>query len=212
MSRAREEGLELSLDSFLNVMKIVIGVLILIVLVTVLGGGEMGVPSGAAALGAPKPTATRVIFECKDGKIYALDEEGIARRVEGTVRKELTGQLTPDAVSLFLFNRDVGDERHRVHVEMRPGGLAWAYVLRADAPGGESKEALGAPGSSFARALDRMGEDSFAYFVVHDDSFETFKAARALAVSKGIAVGWDPLEGDEPVRFSVGGSLGTRIH
>ncbi len=211
MSRRREEGFELSLDSFLNVMKIVIGVLILIVLVTVLGGGEVTVPSGAAALAKPKPSATRVLFECKDGAIFRVDEEGNAKRVKAAIEAELGPRgVTADGISLFLVERDIGDERHRVHAQQLPQGLAWAYVLRPGATG-ESKEALQRDGSAYRRALDAIGPDSFAYFVVHDDSFETFRVARQLAIARGVSVGWHPVEGDEPVRLSAKGSLGTRV-
>lgn len=211
MSRARQEDVEMSLDAFLNVMKIVIGVLILIVLVTVFGGGEVGVPSGVRALAAPKPSATRVLFECKDGAIFPLDEDGNAKRIQEVVATELAAQaVTHDAITQLLFTKDVGDERHRVHAEIAPQGLAWVYVLRSGAKG-ESTAELSRDGSAYRQALDTMGSNSFAYFVVHDDSFETFRAARELAIARGIAVGWHPLEGDEPVRFSATGSLGTRV-
>lgn len=48
---------------------------------------------------------------------------------------------------------------------------------------------LGQEGSSFVRALDALGSQSFVYFVVHDDSFATFRVARDLAASRGVAVG-----------------------
>jgi hypothetical protein len=211
MSRARQEDLEMSLDAFLNVMKIVIGVLILVVLVSVFGGGEVGVPSGVRALAAPKPSATRVLFECRDGAIYRLDEEANAKRVQEVVRAELSDQpITPQAIADVLASKDVGDRRHRVQAEVVPQGLAWVYTLRADAVG-ESTDELAGEDSSYRKALDSMGSQSFAYFVVHDDSFETFRAARELAIARGLSVGWHPLEGHEPVRFSANGSLGTRV-
>jgi hypothetical protein len=182
-----------------------------VVLVSVFGGGEVGVPSGVRAAVTPKAAATRVLFECKDGAVFRLDEEGNGQRITDFVAAELAGQPpTPEALIALLAFKDVGDARHRVYAEAAPQGLSWVYELRPGARG-ESTDELGQEGSSFVRALDALGSQSFVYFVVHDDSFDTFRVARDLATARGLAVGWHPLEGDEPVRFSTQGGLGTRV-
>ena len=63
----------------------------------------------------------------------------------------------------------------------------------------------------FRQRLADLGHDGFAYFVVHDDSFEVFRKARDLARERGVAVGWHPVEGRAPLRLAVNGSLGKRI-
>jgi hypothetical protein len=82
--------------------------------------------------------------------------------------------------------------------------------LRADASG-DSKEDLARGDSTFQRKLEGIGKDSFVYFVVHEDSFDMFRRARDVAAAKGIAVGWHPVEGSEPLRLSTSGSLGKRV-
>ncbi len=47
------------------------------------------------------------------------------------------------------------------------------------------------------------------YFVVHDDSFEVFRKARDIARSRGVSVGWHPVEGQGPVRSAPSGAWGS---
>ena len=79
---------------------------------------------------------------------------------------------------------------------MLPNGLAWVYALRSGARGQRATD------------LERGG---FAYFVVHDDSFEVFGKARDILRARGVSVGWHPVEGRSPLRLSAIGSLGKRV-
>jgi hypothetical protein len=65
--------------------------------------------------------------------------------------------------------------------------------------------------SVFRKQLAGLDRGGFAYFVVHDDSFDVFGKARDIARARGVSVGWHPVEGQAPVRLSAIGSLGKRI-
>ncbi len=209
--RRRAEGEILSLDSFLNIVTIAVGGLILVALVTVLGVGDVSVTSGSTALAAPRPSAKRVIFQASGDRLYFLDEEGNGKRVVEAVEKHGgEGARTAESITTLLRDTDVGDETHRVLAEATPQGLAWAYDLRDDARG-ESTAELGREGSAFEAKLASMGQESFAYFVVHEDGFEVFRRAREMAAARGVAVGWHPVLEGAPVRLSRAGTLGRRV-
>lgn len=208
--RRREDESALSLDSFLDIVTNVVGVLILVAVVTVLSAGDIGVPSGATALAAPRPTASRVLFECTKGQIFFVDEEGNGERIRLLAQETSKGATISRANLLDLLReKDVGNTTHRVIAEDVAGAVAWTYQLREGAKGESAKE-LERRGSAFQRKLAESGT-GFVYFVVHDDSFEVFRRARDVARARGAAVGWHPVEGATPVRLSAIGSLGRRV-
>ncbi len=209
--RKRDDTPFLSLDAFLDIATNVVGILILVAVVTVLGAGNISVSSGASALNPPKPRSNRVLFELKGDEIYVVDEKGNGERVQDAVRRALGEDATSaDRVASLLVETDVGDRTYRVQAEAQPGGVAWVYTLRADARG-ESMTDLAKEDSRFRRTLESLDSGSFVYFVVHEDSFDMFKKARDLAIEKGVAIGWHPVEGGAPLKLSSGGSLGKRV-
>jgi len=207
--RAVSDEVLFSLDSFLDIVTNVVGVLVLVAMVTVVSAGNITVPSGATAMAAPKPTAERLLFECARGEVFFVDEEGNGRRVVDDVKKGDGPTPSRDAVAALLEDHDVGDATHRVHADALEHGLAWVYALRPDVHGDRPSD-LERADSGFARQLARLPRGGFAYFVVHDDSFEVFAKARDAARARGVSVGWHPVEGRSGVRLSAIGSLGKR--
>jgi hypothetical protein len=209
MSRKRSGVVALSLDSFLDIVTNVVGVLILAAVVTVLSANDVTIATGATSLReAPRSTSSRILVQCKNERAYFVDEE----RTSEKLREALVSEPALDASTIppLLTAVDVGDRNYRVRAENSPPGVTWVYQLREDADGDTIKELEGGR-SRLARVLDKLAKESFVYFVVHDDSFEVFRAARDLAQRRGVATGWHPVEGDEPLRLSSAGSLGKRI-
>ena len=163
-------------------------------------------------MSAPPAAAQRVIFHCVDGRLFVVDERGNSERVRELIDDELGDE--PDSVFLLedlLAHSDIGDATYRVRAATSRGfGFEWVYELRYDATG-ETAAQIGKPGSQFRRVLEALPRRGFAYFVVHDDSFEVFREAREIARNRGVATGWHPVEGKPPLRFSANGSLGKRI-
>ena len=212
MRRGRAAGgAAVSLDSFLDIVTNVVGVLILIAVVTVLSASDFAVASGATALSAPRQSASRIVFECAGDQLFFVDEEGNAERVRELVRREYPDEpISSDVVSVLLAMHDVGDANYRMQAEPHPQGVVWTYHRRSRARG-EPIDSLGQISSIFQRKLADLDPGGFVYFVVQDDSFEAFRQARDLARARGIATGWHPVEGEAPLRLSARGSLGRRI-
>jgi len=211
MSKRRgSEEVLFSLDSFLDIVTNVVGVLVLVAIVSVLSAGNISVPSGATAMTAPRPTAERLLFECSGDEVFFVDEEGNGRRVLDAVRRASDNTISRDDLVALLEVRDVGDATHRVRADPLARGLAWVYTLRSDAHGERAAD-LDRADSAFRKQLAGLERGGFVYFVVHDDSFEIFRKARDIARARGISIGWHPVEGQGPVRLSAVGSLGKRI-
>jgi len=210
--RRRRDAHEIlfSLDSFLDIVTNVVGVLVLVAMVTVLSAGNISVPSGATAMTAPRPSATRLLFECAGDEVFFVDEEANGRRVLDEVKSQGDQAISRDSLIALLDDHDVGDATHRVRADPLDRGLSWTYMLRPGAHGERAAD-LDRAESAFRRQLAGLGRGGFAYFIVHDDSFEAFRAAREIARARGVSVGWHPVEGRGPVRLSAVGSLGKRI-
>jgi hypothetical protein len=207
--RRRDDDAALSLDSFLDIVTNVVGVLILIAVVTVISAGDIAISSGASSLRTP-PSAQRALFECAGGKLYFVDEAAIAARVRATVGGESGDWRDVDALVATLDEQVVGDDTYRVHAQRLPAALAWTYS-RNDGAEGDVEADLALPTSAFQQRLDALAPGTFVYFVVREDSFELFREARAITHARGIASGWHPLSTDEPLRLSSGGQLGRRV-
>ena len=80
-----------SLDSFLDIVTNVVGVLVLVAMVTVLSAGNISVPSGATAMAAPRPSGQRLLFECAGDEVFFVDEEGNGRRLLDLLNKRRKG-------------------------------------------------------------------------------------------------------------------------
>lgn len=229
----------LSLDSFLDIVTNVVGVLILIAVVTVISAGDIGVSSGASVMTAPRNYAARIVFECRHDTLYFVDEKGNAELVRTAAAEVPDAWPTPDDFGTpksfgafgnrmaagddgdpreqtpldrlikLLDDKDVGDSTHRVTAKRAQQGIAWIYTLR-DRARGTTMARLGKRNSEFQKKLDWVGRDGYVYFVVHDDSFEVFREAREIAHKQGVSVGWHPVEGDARVVFSGSGTLGKR--
>jgi hypothetical protein len=211
MRRRRAPGeILFSLDSFLDIVTNVVGVLVLVAIVTVLSSGNISVPFAGTAMQTPGPSAERALFECVGGEIYFVDEEANGRRVLDEVTASGMAAGAPEDIMTLLDEHDVGDETFRVRATRVEGAVAWVYALRPEARG-EDVAALGAKESSYQRRLAALPRPGFAYFVVHDDSFDVFKKARDLARARGLSVGWHPVAGRDPLRIAANGSLGRRV-
>ena len=208
--RRREDEILFSLDSFLDIVTNVVGVLVLVAMVTTVSAGNISVPAGATAMTSPGPSAARVLFECVGDQVFVVDETAVGSRVLGAVARAGVDATSMDNVMALLDSEDVGDDNHRVRAERRGAGLAWVYTLRQEASGDHAAD-LAEKRSRFQRALACLGAGGFAYSVVHDDAFETFQRARDLARARGVSVGWHPVEGREPLRLATTGSLGRQI-
>ncbi|WP_295431065.1 hypothetical protein [uncultured Thiodictyon sp.] len=123
-------------------------------------------------------------------QISAWVEKFNARKVE---KPDVT--VTGLAVAKFEESSDKRTFTPLLAVEMTPAPDA-----------GETVGELLSPTSRFRRLLGEYDPaHGYFAFLVRPDSIEVFQAVRNLVASAGFSVGWNPLSGDDPIRFSFSG-------
>ncbi|MEZ4294024.1 MAG: hypothetical protein R3B70_03535 [Polyangiaceae bacterium] len=91
-----------------------------------------------------------------------------------------------------------------IYVECRSFGvLVYPDDPTSASPERVAHEELSHSTGAWASLLSRLGQDPGHYllFLIRKDGVGTFETARAAAVADGIEVGYEPVFGDNPVRF-----------
>lgn len=224
MSR-RRKNLMLSFDSFLDIVTNVVGVMVLIAIVTVVNAAGMTVSLGMPMARPAPETSDRISLECRGNRVVRIDEDELNRLFEEAVL-EHTGKTwedldfdEADQVPKLFDNRDIGNSFYRIKFELtefstgfsRVKRPAWIFEPR-QAVQGESVGEFREETSAYQQLLTSLDATKhYLFFTVHPDSFEAFRAARRIARRRGLKTGWFPCELDEPLRYSVGGSIGREV-
>lgn len=210
--KPRPDDWSLGLDSFLDIVTNVIGFLVLVALLAAVGSQHMSVSLDPPILRQPPAGTSRVLFECRDSRVVRVDEANINQSIKEQIqqrRPQSGAKITAADVSAILHEADAGDQYYRVRAEVgNDGELVRIFEPRSSRQG-ETLEGLDRPSSQFSslvRGLDP--KKKYAFFIVRPDSFEVFRRARKIARDHGLAVGWDPLESNVPMRFSKSGKSG----
>jgi hypothetical protein len=214
MSRRRHaSSVALSLDSFLDIVTNVAGVLILVAVVTVLSAGDVSMSLGTPILHAANEGAARILFECRAGRISRLPEREFTREIE-RLSKELGEQgLTQDAVEKMLDSGTLRDAAYRVRLRVTNGAPMFLFEPRY-AEQGETVGEIKLGSSEYRRYLSLLNPKlDYLYFIVREDGFDVFREARKVAAKLGLQVGWYPKQSREPLLFGgVGpGTVSTDI-
>lgn len=216
MARRSRTAATLSLDSFLDIVTNVVGVLILVALVTVLSAADVKVSLGTPVIHEPPKDSQRVLYECRHNQLFRMDEPSLDALVNRTVLAYGAGSAVDiDEVPALFERQDVGDATYRVRARVADGRLekhvVWIYEPRPSSQG-ETAAMLRDEGSSFRRHLESLDRRRhFLYFVVREDSFEVFMAARKWARQRGFDTGWHPRKKRAELAFSKGGGLGNQV-
>jgi hypothetical protein len=214
--RSRKNTDDMNLDSLMDVLSCSVGVMLFIVIFAVIEAKGTNVLVYSPPLSREPPdNSSRILALCVEGKVRILDA--------GTALQQLIGdvvQLTYEGVPGFVSRanrKNVSDGNFSYRLVYRDESYGEfrrkrVISLRVDEkPGvhGDSSDDLVSAVSVFERALagfDR--EEHWLAFGVDADSVEVFREARAIAMEKGFATGWDPIEIEFPYEEVVlgGGS------
>jgi hypothetical protein len=212
--RRRRDDAALSFDSLLDILSNVVGLMILVAVVTVLNSQDITISLGMPILQDPPAGAERVLFECHDNRVVFVDEQAIDTSISRCIRayKKKHGRGPASRELPKLFEREnLGSSNYRVEAEVDSGATVFVYQLR-EPDLGETVAELHRPESEYARILGSLDpRKHFVFFIVRDDSFEAFRAARRMARARELATGWHPRPRGEPLRFRPGGAAGDQI-
>ena len=208
MGKAKAKGASVNLDSFLDIMTCLVGVLVLIIILTGLDAAQIRVL-------IPTPmeydTDKRPIFiEARNNQLFLVPVSDLQQMAEDSMRRlsrEAGGNL--DRLLTLMQEEDTATEHYRIDltyfmvgqfgVISVPGSTGYALT---DWQNETSRDWFGS-------ILSRMDpEQEMISFLVRDDSFDVFKIARHLAWLSEVDVGYELMSLDEPIRF---GMLGQRV-
>jgi len=219
----REDEASLSLNSFLDIMTNVVGVMILVAVLAVVSSQHIALSLGTPILHEPPDGAERMLFECRRNRVVFLDENKIHEAIAACIEDYEEQQGKESEVEEFpaMFEaKDVGDEFYRIGVEVSQGFRfedgdiyiieypVWIYEPRKEEQGERMME-LRRDDSDFVKIIRELdGKDHWVFFIVYEDSFEVFRMAREIARRQGLEIGWHPKKNGEELRFSGRGGIG----
>jgi hypothetical protein len=195
-----------NLDSFLDIMTCLVGVLVLIIILTGVDASQIKtlIPTPMGV-----PTDKRPVFlECRGDRLFEIDVETINEESSEKLR-EIARQVEGDTQRLM-------EELAATNLRVGSYDVDLTYALLAQfalkpAPGVEGYE-LGdieqeRPDTWLGRILDKLDrEEEILTFLVRDDSFDVFRRARNLAWSQGVECTYELLDMRDPIKFGLGGS------
>jgi len=202
----KSQGASVNLDSFLDIMTCLVGVLVLIIILT-------GIDASQIKVLIPTPmerdTEKRPLFiETRNNELYLLPLEelqGIANETLRTISQESRGQI--DVMLQKISEANVGNDVYRLDLTFALVGM---FAIRA------TQGVPGYPLADWERETSRDwfgailnnidSETDMITFLVRDDSFDVFKRARHLAWKLGVDVSYELLAIDEPIKFGLQGS------
>ncbi len=202
----------LNLDSLMDILSCLVGVMLFLVIYTVL---ELGSTSYQVSIPVPldRPVESRRVLVVANGGTLRVLDTG------RPVRDLVTGLDVVPFEETVTYVRQVNSSpptdahfRYELAYDEEIGLLAGrdsAFSIVIEELSGEPGDDLAAlvADSDFERILEqyRPGETWFE-FGVDGESLDVFRRGRSLAEDRGFATRWGPLALDFPVRFSLNDS------
>ena len=212
--RGDHEGNVLDLDSLMDILSCLVGVMLFLVIYTVLELGSTTYAAEVPVLRSLPVGSERVVVVCHQGTVRVLDARGPLQGLLSGI--EIIEYDEADFFARQANERAPSDEffEYSLIYEDRVssfGAALGALDLRVEEiPGivGDSLHHM-VEGSRYLTRLEAL-DPSLVWlsFVVDGESLDVFRRARELAMSRGFAVGFDPVAVEFPVihTLSEGGA------
>lgn len=204
----KSKGASVNLDSFLDIMTCLVGVLVLIIILTGLDAAQIRVL-------IPTPmeyeTDKRPIFiEARNNELFLIPVGELQQLVDDALR-ELSRESGGNIEQLLTRMQQLDLQTSEYRLDLTYFMVGQFGVLARDDVSGYSLQNWASETSAdwYGRILANLNpEEEMLAFLVRDNSFEVFKIARHLAWVSKIDVAYELLSLREPIRF---GMLGQRV-
>jgi len=205
--RNRGGASPLGLDSLMDILSCLVGLMLFIVMYTVMQLGTAAYQAEVLVSREPTEGSLRVVVLCADGTVRVLD-------VRQPLRELLSGfeiVQSVDEIQRFISAEPRSPEdrffAYELAYQFRPTTDFYAMLNLqiAERPGvaGDSIHQLDAR-SRFASSLREMSpEDVWLAFAVDSVSVDVFRRAREMAIAEGFATGFDLLTFDFPLSVAL---------
>ena len=206
--RKKGDGASINLDSFLDIMTCLVGILVLIIILTGVDASQIKVliptPMQNADLDA-KP----IFIEARNGELFRVPLEDL-REMSNNALKDIAQKAKGSQVNMLNMINEAKVQNDIYSVDLTYALMGQIAIRPVQTSKGYKLDDYEAETATdwFRSILDGMdAEQEMITFLVRDDSFQVFKYARALAWLQRIQVSYELLAVDEPIKF---GLLGTR--
>jgi hypothetical protein len=207
--RASESASILNLDSLMDILSCLVGVMLFLVIYTVL---ELGATSFEVSVPTPKDRpidSRRILVVVNDKTVRVMDAaqpvSDLLNSVSGVSFEripELVQQANMSPPTDAHFQYQLAFEEEATVFD----ALAREFNVNVSALAGEPGDSLHqlVGDSSYEVQLDSLdGSIIWLEFAVDSASVEVFRRARDLAEARGIATRWGPLDLNFPITYSL---------
>lgn len=217
--RSRERFHQPSLVPLADMLTNTVGIILFILIFTVLAtAGVIDDPGDQTGLPMEHKTeATALHFLCTKNLLLPVDEtlqktflEPLGKPTSYDEVDEWVKKFNAHRVESEYFIVQGEGEAHYTNLGFQQrASLELSLKFKPREGKGETSADLKLASARFLEILKKHApEERFVYFIVHPDSIEIFKAARALAMEKHFATGWMPLPAEVSLSFVVAGGGG----
>ncbi len=199
----------LSLDSLMDILSCLVGVMLFLVIYTVLDLGSTTYEAEVPVARDLPPGSQRVVVLSDHGMVRILDARAPLDAllsgfeiVEYDEAEYFVRQANERAPTDQYFRYSLTYE-DRLSAFGIPLGTLDLRIEERTGVVGDSIHQLG-EGSRYATLLDALNpEDTWLAFAVDSASVDVFRKARALAIDRGFATGFDPVSVDFPLTHTL---------
>lgn len=205
--RKKDGASPLGLDSLMDILSCLVGLMLFIVMYTVMQLGAAAYQAEVLVSREPTPGSRRVVVLAANGTVRLLD-------VQQPLRELLSGfEIVQSVGEIERFI--AGDRRaltdryfaYGLHHEFRPTTDFYAMldleIEELPSVVGDSIHQLD-DGSRYATSLRELNpSDAWLAFAVDSASVDVFRSAREMAIAAGFATGFDLLTFDFPLSVAL---------
>ena len=205
----------LDLDSLMDILSCLVGVMLFLVIYTVLELGSAAYEAEVPVFRAPPPGADPVVILATDGALKPVDVRGpLSRLLRGYEILRSAGEIpvfveqaNADTVRDAYFEYRLSfDERYQEFID--PLGPLRLEIRELEGVTGETLRELDEESAYAVLLADLDPSEHWLSFEVDSASVDVFRRAREMGVRQGFTVLWNPDEMDFPFTHRLaGGSL-----
>lgn len=203
--RKADRSVGLDLDSLMDILSCLVGVMLFLVIYSVLELGSAAYQAEVVVSPNRPPDSRRVVVVAENGRVRVLDVrppleellsgfEIVQSVAEVETFVDANRASPPDPWFRFSLSRDL-----RATTDL----LGLLDLTVEERPGAVGETDLG-PGSRFANALDAIDpRQAYLAFAVDSTSIDIFRRARELAIGRGFATTFDLLTLNFPLTLPL---------
>lgn len=205
----------MNMDSFMDIVTNVIGLMILIAAAIIINASEISMSLGSPMLRRPPQDAKPVFFDCAHRRVVPRDADSLIQTAKSKLDQyhmQLGHQPGYIADAQWLNTQRISSQAYDLEYKAGSEWLGIQLTTKDENQGDLAVEVIGGD-SQFAKTISELDPSThYLYFIVREDSFGVFRTARKIAREKGFAVGWNPKHSKYPLlHYLVGIGWGNDV-